>query len=725
MAPLTIHGNIFEPDPAGAASEARSTDFVIVQTQYPLTHAEQSSLRAIGAKYEQELAINTYLFCYDPADLSFIRALPFVKFVDIYHSHFKLLGFEQYGIAPRTLETEGTEAVTGSPQIASPSAGVAGTSAASAADAGAESAQAAAGTITAADTPATSPNDPIWIAICLHNNATETASDVANNMVQSGLISLETTDIISPIRLDTKAAPADVPKIAAIDSVALINPYEEKNDKIDVARTVLNACVYTPDWSTEYTGQGQVVAVGDSGFDIGNKNNIHPGFVAGSVLDVTNVWGVTEGLDDTTGHGTHVCGCITLSTTSAMTNGRRIRGTAPEAKLVVVRNRKATGEIYRKTLVPSFLRGPYYTAHKPRVFSFSFNTEYKGTIKRYNNEAGDIDDFTFKNQDAFVCMCAGNEGALPGYTQIVNETTAKNLTVVGACDTTRPNIAGKYDPTKPIDNSPYRMAQFSNRGPAPEGRFKPDVVAPGMAILSAKSRNATNQNDVTWGLSNDPNLTFSAGTSAATPQVAGCAAVIREALVKRSSNPVAKPSGALVKALLINGAVPLDPSSVVPNNVSGFGRVNLEASLAHLEIPDSDPNVSPRCGFFTREIAALKTFEVATIKVPPLEEIPLTGEKIPRRLRVTLVWFDVRGASTENKLYLTLAKKGGTSKQAVCGNRDPNATDGTTQTPDRVNTVQRVDCVNISPGEYSASVTCEATSLAVSKVEFHVAWYLF
>ncbi|KAJ9157013.1 Subtilisin-like protein [Coniochaeta hoffmannii] len=632
MAPLTIHGNIFEPDPAGAASEARSTDFVIVQTQYPLTHAEQSSLRAIGAKYEQELAINTYLFCYDPADLSFIRALPFVKFVDIYHSHFKLLGFEQYGIAPRTLETEGTEAVTGSPQIASPSAGVAGTSAASAADAGAESAQAAAGTITAADTPATSPNDPIWIAICLHNNATETASDVANNMVQSGLISLETTDIISPIRLDTKAAPADVPKIAAIDSVALINPYEEKNDKIDVARTVLNACVYTPDWSTEYTGQGQVVAVGDSGFDIGNKNNIHPGFVAGSVLDVTNVWGVTEGLDDTTGHGTH------------------------------------------------------------------------GTIKRYNNEAGDIDDFTFKNQDAFV---------------------SKNLTVVGACDTTRPNIAGKYDPTKPIDNSPYRMAQFSNRGPAPEGRFKPDVVAPGMAILSAKSRNATNQNDVTWGLSNDPNLTFSAGTSAATPQVAGCAAVIREALVKRSSNPVAKPSGALVKALLINGAVPLDPSSVVPNNVSGFGRVNLEASLAHLEIPDSDPNVSPRCGFFTREIAALKTFEVATIKVPPLEEIPLTGEKIPRRLRVTLVWFDVRGASTENKLYLTLAKKGGTSKQAVCGNRDPNATDGTTQTPDRVNTVQRVDCVNISPGEYSASVTCEATSLAVSKVEFHVAWYLF
>ena len=45
---------------------------------------------------------------------------------------------------------------------------------------------------------------------------------------------------------------------------------------------------------------------------------------------------------------------------------------------------------------------------------------------------------------------------------------------------------------------------------------------------------------------------FDSGTSMATPLVAGCAAVLRETLNKRQGIP--KPSAALIKALLINGA---------------------------------------------------------------------------------------------------------------------------------------------------------------------------
>src|SRR5213075_2564941 len=124
-------------------------------------------------------------------------------------------------------------------------------------------------------------------------------------------------------------------------------------------------------------------------------------------------------------------------------------------------------------------------------------------------------------------------------------------------------------------NNPEGMVAFSSRGPTKECRIKPDVVAPGTGILSAHSRNAPPR---PLG-STDPDWFIDNGTSMATPLVAGCAAVLRETLVK-NGNP--KPTAALIKALLINGAVEIagqyHPSEAgpSPNNNSGFGRVNLE-----------------------------------------------------------------------------------------------------------------------------------------------------
>lgn len=57
-----------------------------------------------------------------------------------------------------------------------------------------------------------------------------------------------------------------------------------------------------------------------------------------------------------------------------------------------------------------------------------------------------------------------------------------------------------------------------------------------------------------YGVSLDPAFFFDGGTSMATPLVAGCVAVVRETLVK---NGMRDPSAALIKALLINGAINL------------------------------------------------------------------------------------------------------------------------------------------------------------------------
>src|SRR6266705_6644524 len=137
-------------------------------------------------------------------------------------------------------------------------------------------------------------------------------------------------------------------------------------------------------------------------------------------------------------------------------------------------------------------------------------------------------------------------------------------------------------------DNPEGMAAFSSRGLTLEGRLKPDVVAPGTSILSTRSRHVQHVTTV-FGVSADAAYFFDTGTSMAAPLVAGCAAVLRETLVK---NGVATPSAALIKALLINGAVELagqySPSEAgpSPNNDSGFGRVNLARSVT---IPGLNP----------------------------------------------------------------------------------------------------------------------------------------
>jgi len=125
------------------------------------------------------------------------------------------------------------------------------------------------------------------------------------------------------------------------------------------------------------------------------------------------------------------------------------------------------------------------------------------------------------------------------------------------------------------------MAAFSSRGPVQNGRNKPDVVAPGTAILSTRSRTTQGTG---WLASGDPLRFYDGGTSKATPLVAGCAAVVRQYLTTTGAMP--NPSAALIKAMLINGATPIKgqdtPPEVgaIPDISEGFGRVDIPAIKA-------------------------------------------------------------------------------------------------------------------------------------------------
>ena len=120
--------------------------------------------------------------------------------------------------------------------------------------------------------------------------------------------------------------------------------------------------------------------------------------------------------------------------------------------------------------------------------------------------------------------------------------SAKNVIAVGAID------------------SSGAIASFSSRGPARDGRVKPDVVARGTAVYSTRPADQYGNKQ---------------GTSMAAPAVTGMSALLIEQW--RRTNANADPAPAVLKTLFIAGAEDLGNDG--PDYTYGFGLVNAKNSV--------------------------------------------------------------------------------------------------------------------------------------------------
>ncbi|MGQ9586806.1 MAG: outer membrane protein assembly factor BamB family protein [Thermoplasmata archaeon] len=181
------------------------------------------------------------------------------------------------------------------------------------------------------------------------------------------------------------------------------------------------------------------------------------------------------------------------------------------------------------------------------------------------------------------------------------------------------------------------MADFSSRGPASDGRLKPDVTAPAVGVWSAEGGDPGGELDT---------YKLGSGTSMATPMVAASAALTRQYFMDgwypTGTKDVAHaftPSAALVKAILINGAVEMTGVGAYgmgqnwyPNNNQGWGRILLDNAL-HFQgdtrglVIDDD-----RSGINT---GATVTYELA------IGDVSMPVE-------ITLVWSDYPGVAYTN-----------------------------------------------------------------------------
>jgi subtilisin family serine protease len=262
-------------------------------------------------------------------------------------------------------------------------------------------------------------------------------------------------------------------------------------------------------WSRGVTGVGESVLVTDSGIKAD-----HPAFsgrVTASVfLDHNSFCSSFERVTsaDFNGHGTHVAGIIASVGTPAFPN---YLGVAPGLTAIYAAKVScASGDSFASDILlaveTALTWAPFSVINNSNGADTAVDDDF---FSRRVDELVDIYNLTWVNS-------AGNDGPNP-YT-IRTPATAYNILAVGAVDT-----------HGSVNRSLAGIAAFSSRGPTTAGRFKPDLVAPGVHIMSAA-------HDSNGFVAKD-------GTSMASPHIAGAAALLRQRGVRDRLQ---------IKAILIN-----------------------------------------------------------------------------------------------------------------------------------------------------------------------------
>ncbi|MGR6919776.1 S8 family serine peptidase [[Actinomadura] parvosata] len=652
MTSISINGYSFDPvlDAARLPGPAATGgEHVLVQVEGLLTGPRRAELTGMGVEIVEYVPDDAYLCRYRAADLGALRALPYVRWAGHYHAALKI-----------------EPAVPGGLPGAAP------------------------------------PLPPGPVEVVFHEGVDPAAPGLSERLAAW-------TPRVGAHKARMTLTGDAIRELATWDEVRLIRRVPRYGPVNNVARVVLNADVRVAD--ATYQGEGQVIGVADTGLDKGSTTDVHPAF-AGRVARLYAL-GRPGRADDPHGHGTHVAGSV-LGSVDSPRMGGRIEGTAPRARLVLQSVLDEDGEWSGLPEDMRELFAPVYDADGVRVHNNSWGLREPGLP--YDTAAWELDDFVWRHPDMVICFAAGNDGVDADGDGVVDPgsvgslAAAKNCITVGAAENARPDIPIAYGdqhadrfPAEPvrsdrIADAPHGMAAFSSRGPTKEGRYKPDVVAPGTSVLSAQSRVA--EPSTSAGVSRDPLLSFKNGTSMACPLVSGCAAVVRESLI---ANGTPQPSAALVKALLINGAVELTgqyaPSEAgsSPNDDSGFGRVDLARAIVV-------PGRSRDAGFLQGDPLDQEQEHSTTITVP--ERARSTGAT----LKVTLVWTDPPGAGLQNDLDLVVR----------AGDRERHGNMGSGAGYDRRNNVEQVCWSGVPTGQ--AVITVRAHRITRGPQPYAIAW---
>lgn len=281
------------------------------------------------------------------------------------------------------------------------------------------------------------------------------------------------------------------------------------------------------------------------------------------------------------------------------------------------------------------------------------------------------------NQEMIAVFSGNGAGSSEGSggfadLRIAAPATAKNVITVGATENARLDGSGCEFLEADQDNT-FDVARFSNFGPTLDGRFKPEIVAPGASVFGAVKTwtlvvNARGELDkiTRWKESIDPTTflpdpttiyldpwyTCDSGSSFAAPAVSGGIQLLWWYFQHRLTNEVGQallqPSPAMAKAYLCNSAryLPITDSNgdmdTLPSIAQGMGEMDLlrmfdgvprlirdESTPRAISVPFIATNPAPQQTYFTQSGQSYEASgQIANSNL---------------QFRVTLAWADAAG----------------------------------------------------------------------------------
>jgi len=361
-----------------------------------------------------------------------------------------------------------------------------------------------------------------------------------DQIVQAGAVVRGSSPAGPHTLIDAVLAEADAGGIAAIPAVQFIEPAPQGAFRNDSNRWIVqsNDVGHTPVWDAGLLGQGQIAGLID-----GTVKETHCAFNDSEPIGPTHRK-IVALRDESTpnSHGTHTAGSL-AGDEQPWGVPDEYDGIAPAARL-------SCTNVYPIFSIPALLHTRLEDAHQDgaRVHSNSWGDD---TTTEYSTWCQQIDEFSYEYEDSLVVFSVTNKSTLR------SPENAKNVLAVGASQ----------------DAPDQDLHCKGGTGPTDDGRRKPEVFAPGCGTWSASSSTLCD-------------YTTKTGTSMACPVVAGAGVLVRQYFTDGyyptgEANPedALVPTGALMKAVLINAAVDMTGIGGYPSDQEGWGRVLLDNAL--------------------------------------------------------------------------------------------------------------------------------------------------